>query len=196
MNAERVHSRSASRRALLYVPLLIALAAAKCPVGRKKAQPAKAAASAIPDSADQVIYGSRSVLNDQGVLKGVLLSDTAYTYDQNSRLELKRVNLTFYTSQGVEDGTLVSRSGTYNTRLGRLEARGDVIVTRKDGRRLTTPQLVYDQVRGQVFTDSAFVLVEPSKQVTGIGFESDPKLTVFKCLRACKGVAPVAVPVK
>ena len=183
-------------RGVLLVAASLLLVAARCPSSTKSAKRAVIAKSAIPDSADQAIFGLRTVLNDQGVSKGLLLSDTAYTYEDGTRLELHRVNLTFYTSQGLEDGTLVSRSGTYNSRLGRLEARGDVIVIRKDGRRLNSPQLVYDQVRGQIFTDSAFTLIEPSKQVTGIGFESDPKLTVFKCLRACKGVAPVQVPVK
>lgn len=194
---------------------ILVLSAAKCPGGKAKpaAKPAGTAAtgasaaaattaakgakkSTIPDSADQAVYGMRVVLANQGVANGLLLSDTAYTYDDGSRLELHRVHLTFYTAQGVEDGTLVSKSGTYNSRLSRLEARGEVIVSRKDGRRLTTPKLVYDQAVNQIFTDSAFTLVEPSKQVSGIGFESDPKLTVFKCLRACKGVAPVQIPAK
>ena len=183
-------------RGVLLLAASLLLVAARCPSRTKSVKRTVSAKSAIPDSADQAIFGLRTVLNDQGVSKGLLLSDTAYTYEDGTRLELHRVNLTFYTSQGLEDGTLVSRSGTYNSRLGRLEARGDVIVIRKDGRRLNSPQLVYDQVRGQIFTDSAFTLIEPSKQVTGIGFESDPKLTVFKCLRACKGVAPVQVPVK
>ncbi len=173
------------------------LLGAKCPARKTAAvKPVVAAKSAIPDSADQVVFGMRVVLNDKGIANGLLLSDTAYTYDDGRRLELHRVNLTFYTKQGIEDGTLVSRSGTYNSALSRLEARGDVIVNRKDGRRLTSPQLVYDQQRNQIYTDSAFTLVEPSKQVSGIGFESDPKLTVFRCLRACKGVAPVQIPAK
>lgn len=187
------------RRALaLLAGATLVLGGAKCP-SRKKAAAAKPAAiakSAIPDSADQAVFGMRVVLNDKGVANGVLLSDTAYTYDDGRRLELHRLNLTFFTKQGIEDGTLVSKSGTYNSALMRLEARGEVIVNRKDGRRLTTPQLVYDQARNQIFTDSAFTLVEPSKQVSGIGFESDPKLTVFRCLRACKGVAPVQIPAK
>lgn len=193
--------RSAGRTANRVVLAALAFAAvlgAKCPFQRKSAGVKLTAsrAIAIPDSADQVIVGLRTVLNDLGVLKGVLLSDTATSYDDGTRLELKRIFLTFYTAQGVKDGVLTSREGTYNTRLSRLEARGDVIVRQEDGRTLTTPKLVYDRVRNQIYTDSAFTLVEPSKQVSGIGFESDPKLTLFKCLRACKGIAPVQVPVK
>ena len=176
---------------------VLALAGAKCPRG-KQANAKKAAVmqSAIPDSADQVINGLRALLSDQGVSKGLLLSDTAYSYEDGTRLELHRVNLTFFTSQGVKDGVLTSRAGTYNKRLSTLEARGDVIVKRDDGRTLTSQRLVYDRARNQIYTDSAFTLVEPSRQLTGIGFESDPKLTLFRCLRACKGVAPVQIPAK
>ena len=185
------------RRSMLLLAGACLLLGAKCPARKTAAvKPAVIAKSAIPDSADQVVFGMRVVLSDKGVATALLLSDTAYTYNDGSRLELHRVNVTFYTKQGVEDGTMVSRSGTYNSALQRLEARGEVIVNRKDGRRLTTPQLVYDQLRNEIKTDSSFTLVEPSKQVSGIGFESDPKLTLFKCLRACKGVAPVQIPAK
>lgn len=179
-------------------PLLIAFAvvAAKCP-GRKPAgAPAVAKSSAIPDSADQVAFGFRTILTNQGVANGLLLSDTAIVYEDGTRLELRRVNMTFYTSQGLKDGLMTSRTGSYSTRLSRLEATGDVIVVRNDGRRLASQQLVYDQARNQIFTDSAFVLTETSRVFTGIGFESDPQMTNFRCLRACKGVAPVQIPRK
>jgi LPS export ABC transporter protein LptC len=106
------------------------------------------------------------------------------------------VNMTFYTAQGLKDGVLTSKTGTYNSRLQRLEARGDVVVIREDGKRFTSQQLVFDQVRNQFFSDSAFVLNEPKRELSGIGFESDPKLNNFKCLKSCKGIAPVQVPTR
>lgn len=156
----------------------------------------KATRTVIPDSADQIIFGGRIFLTDQGVSKGVLLADTVLTYDDGTRMELRRVNVTFYTSTGMKDGVLTAQAGTYNSRLSRLDARGDVVVVRDDGKRLSSPQLVYDQVRNQIFTDSAFVLNEPSRTFTGLGFESDPQLTKFRCIRNCKGLAPVKIPTK
>ncbi|MCA0376179.1 MAG: LPS export ABC transporter periplasmic protein LptC [Gemmatimonadetes bacterium] len=176
--------------------LLVAatLPAAACPKAAQK--PAASRKFDIPDSAESMSFGARVVLTDQGVNKGVLLADTALGYEDNTRLELRRINLTFYTSQGVRDGVMTARAGTLNQRLSRLEARGDVIIIREDGKRFTSPLLVFDQQRNQFFTDSAFVLTEPSRQLSGIGMESDPRLVNFKCLRACKGVAPVKVPTK
>jgi LPS export ABC transporter protein LptC len=176
---------------------IVVLGAAQCP-GRKAAtKPGVAKKNAIPDSADQVIYGLHAVMTDQSVAKGLLLSDTAFSYDDGTRLELRRVNVTFYTPQGLKDGVMTSRAGVYNSRLSRLEARGDVVVLREDGTQVMSPQLVYDQQRNQIFSDSTFVMNQPGRQqFTGIGFESDPRMNNFRCLRACKGSAPVKLPRK
>lgn len=183
-----------ARRGVLLLLAVGTMSAAACP--RASKAPPAVKKFAIPDSAETMTFGLRSVLTDQGVSKGILLADTALGYEDNTRLELRRVNVTFYTSQGLRDGVMTARAGTFNQRLSRIEARGDVIVIREDGKRLTTPLLVYDQQRNQFFTDSSFVLTEPTKQFSGIGFESDPRLNNFKCLRSCKGVAPVKVPTK
>ena len=184
-------------RPMLAVVSALVVLAAKCPARSKAVTvTARAKTSALPDSADQVIFGGDVILTNQGVNNGHLLSDTMFVYEDGARFDLRRVNMTFYTSQGLKDGVLTSRTGAYSTRLSRLEARGDVVVVRDDGKRLTTPQVVYDQARNQIFSDSSFTLVEPSRQLTGIGFESDPKFTNFKCLRACKIIASVSIPTK
>lgn len=201
---------SAGRPMLLFLVLIGVLTGAACPTTTKgkKAGSAKAAVRSdsvtataarvitLPDSADQIVFGASSILTDKGVANGILLSDTMLTYDDNTRLELRRVHVTFHTKQGLKDGVMTAREGTYNTRLSRLEARGDVVIVREDGKRLTSQQLVYDQARNQFFTDSAFVLNEPNRTFTGNGFESDPRLANFKCLRNCKGVAPVKIPTR
>lgn len=183
-------------RVMALVSATSMLGAAKCPSSKAAVKPAVAKTSAIPDSANQVGFGGRSVLTDKGVAKGLLLSDTAFTYDDGTRLELRRVHFTFYTPQGLQDGVMTARAAVYNSRLSRLEATGDVVITRNDSTRLSSQQLVYDQARNQIFSDSAFVLNKPEKQFSGIGFESDPQMTKWKCLRACKGIVPVQIPQK
>jgi len=172
--------------------LVVVLTAARC--SQSSQVQVTSVTAVIPDSAEQVIMGGRVVMTDRGIMKGVLLADTVIAYENGTRLELRQVNVTFYTAHGSEDGVLTARQGTYNSRLSRLEARGSVIVVAEDGRRLDTEQLVYDQLRNQIFSDSAFVLNRPPQQIMGIGFESDPQLQVFKVLRGFKGVAPVKLP--
>jgi LPS export ABC transporter protein LptC len=148
----------------------------------------------LPDSAEQLGWGVRIRLTNESVARGELLADTTYTYDNGNRFELRVVNVTFFDGLGERDGQLTAREGTYNKRLNRLEARGNVVVVRSDGRRLETAQLVYDELRNQIFSDSAFVLNEPPRrQITGMGFESDPQLTRLRVIKEFKGVAPVTV---
>ena len=55
-------------------------------------------------------------------------------------------------------------------------ARDSVVVVTEEGRRLVSPELKYDQAANQISSDSAFVLTEPDRASTGIGFSSDPNM--------------------
>lgn len=130
----------------------------------------------LADSADQVMFNVRFGLIRDGIRRGELFADTAFVFDQNARMELRGVRSNFYTEAGSLQGTLISREGTYDSRNGLLEARGDADVTTADGRKLTSPELRYDISQNQVLSDSSFVLTEPGRRVEGIGFSSDPSL--------------------
>lgn len=145
------------------------------------------AARVTPDTADQTLFGVRLVLADHGVQRALMNSDTAFTYDDNSRFELRTVRTTFFTETGVKDATLTSREGTYNVRSGNMEARGNVVVISEDGRKLETPQLRYDPGRNEISGDSAFVLTRPEDVLTGIGFLTDPNLTRIRVFKAAAG---------
>ena len=145
------------------------------------------ALGAMADSADQVMYGVNTLLTQRGLLQAELRADTAFFFDENTRVELRKVRTTFYSKTGQKTAVLTSRAGTYNTRLARTEARGDVLVVGEDGKRLTTPQLLYDQGKNEISSDSAFVLTEPNRQLRGVGFVSDPEMNRVRVLRQVKG---------
>ena len=145
------------------------------------------AARAVGDTADQTLFGVRLVLADRGIQRALMQADTGFTYEDNSRTELRNVRSTFYTETGVKNGTLTSRDGSYNVRSGNMEARGNVVVISDDGRRLETPQLRFDPGRNEISGDSAFVLTRPDEVITGIGFIADPALTHIRILRAFAG---------
>ena len=139
------------------------------------------------DTADQTMFGVRLVLDDHGIRRALLEADTAYTYEDNTRTDLRVVRSTFYTEAGVKEGTLTSREGTYSSRSGTMEARGNVIVIAEDGRRLETQQLRYDPQRNEISGDSAFVLTRPGDVLSGIGFTTDPNLTRIRIDSAASG---------
>ncbi|HEU4747420.1 MAG TPA: LPS export ABC transporter periplasmic protein LptC [Gemmatimonadaceae bacterium] len=154
----------------------------------KKALPT-ARGSALADSADQVMFGLKFSLTSQGISRALLNADTAYFFDENTRAELERVHTTFFTTTGVRDAVLTSRRGTYNTRLATMVARENVVVVSEDGRRLETSELIYNQGRNEISSDSAFVLTEPNRRLEGIGFRSDPNMNNIRILKGFSGVA-------
>ncbi len=173
-------------RARLVFGILAAASAIACTT---KKQPPVDGKSALADSADQVIYNLRTTLTNQGVSRAQLQADTAYAFEDNTRYELDDVHTTFYTATGTKDGVLTSEHGTYNTRTSRMVARQNVVVVSEDGRRLTTPELIYDQQRNELSSDSAFVMTEPNRRLEGIGFRSDPDMKNIQILKAASGMA-------
>ena len=163
---------------------LVVLAVAAC---SEKKQPPVAAHSPLADSADQVMYGMRFVLTDKGLNRALLQSDTAYFFEENTRIELEKVHTTFFTATGARNALLTSERGRYNSRTNNMVARTNVVVTTEDGRRLTTPELNYNQQINQISSDSAFVLTEPGRHVEGVGFRSDPNMQNVRILKTKSG---------
>ena len=156
--------------------------------GEKKALPT-ARGSALADSADQIMYPLKFSLTSGGVARALLNADTAYFFDESTRSELRKVHATFFTTAGVRDAVLTSERGTYNTRLATMVARENVVVVSEDGRRLETSELIYNQGRNEISSDSAFVLTEPDRRLEGIGFRSDPNMNNIRVLKGFSGVA-------
>lgn len=137
----------------------------------------------LADSAEQVMLGVRMLLTDRGVQRGELFADTAYVFDDQTRFELRKVRATFNTSTGTKDGVLSSDRGYYNMRESKLEGFGNVVIVTTEGKRLTSPHMRYLQAQNEVSSDSAFTMVEPGRNVSGIGFRADPQLTRVVILR-------------
>ncbi len=149
------------------------------------------------DSADQVAFGLQHSLVEGGIKKAALRADTAFVYDNQSKFDMHGgVQLIMFDSLGAPVATLTSKKATYSTARKSMEARGDVVVTTTDGKRLDTQHLIYDQLTNKIRSDSAFVIVEPTRRMEGASFISDPKMEVMSCVasptRNCvyTGVAP------
>lgn len=140
----------------------------------------------LPDSAEQMAFGVHFMLTSEGVRRAELEADTALFYDQNTRIELRKVRTIFFTEAGEQDAVLTSREGTHNVRLNSMEARGNVVVVSTDGRRLETQQLRYDPGKNEISSDSAFVLTEAERITEGVGFISDPEMTRIQVLAGAR----------
>lgn len=175
------------RSQMALVTMAAMLAVASSSACTEKTAPPVVRKSALADSADQVMFGAHFNLTDKGLARAEMLADTAYFFDDNTRIELRNIETTFYTTSGARDAYLTAERGTYNNRSGMMIARGDVVVTTEEGRRLTTPHLKYDQAMNEISSDSAFVLTEPGRRVEGIGFKSDPNMQNVQILKTKSG---------
>src|SRR5687767_13822138 len=102
-------------RALAAGFFVVGLALAGCETNT--ATPVIARAS-LADSADQVMFGTRFNLTDKGLSRAELVADTAYFFDENTRIELRTMEVTFFTTSGARDAYLTAKRGTYQTRGG------------------------------------------------------------------------------
>jgi LPS export ABC transporter protein LptC len=168
--------------------ILAALLLAAATACTTKKQPPVATHSTLADSADQIMYGRSFILTNEGLQRAKLVFDTAFFFDDNTRIEFFKVNMTFFTVTGAKNAVLTSERGTYNSRTSSMIARKNVVVVTEDGRRLTTPELLYSQQLNQISSDSAFVLTEPNRTLAGIGFRSDPDMKNIRILKGATGV--------
>lgn len=173
-------------RTAQWIALVSVVAASACDT---KKQPPTASRSPLADSADQVMYGAWFNLTSDGLSRARMQADTLYFFDDNTRIEAENPVVTFYTSTGAKDATLTARHGTSNTRTNNMIARRNVVVVSEDGRRLTTPELIFNQQRNEISSDSAFVMTEPNRRLEGIGFRSDPNMKNIQILKGASGIA-------
>jgi len=140
------------------------------------------------DSADQVAFGSRTLVTDAGLLRAEIFADTTMFLDHNARIVMRVVHGDFFSAQGSKDATMTAQRAQYDTRNLQLEAWGNVIVTAVDGRVLKSSMLHFNSQQNQMSSDSAFTLLEPDgKEVRGVGFEADPNLHVVNVRRLDRG---------
>lgn len=173
-------------RGAVVIALFGLLGAVGC---QSKKQPPSASHSPLADSADQVMYKAWFNLTDDGLARARMDADTLYFFDDNTRIEAENPHVTFFTSNGLKDAVLTARHGTSNTRTNNMIARKNVVVVSEDGRRLTTSELLYNQQKNEISSDSAFVMTEPDRRLEGIGFRSDPNMKNIQILKGASGFA-------
>ncbi|MFI5232800.1 MAG: LPS export ABC transporter periplasmic protein LptC [Gemmatimonadales bacterium] len=175
---------------------LLLTVALLCACTDDKGPPIAARTMTVADSADQVLFGQRMLITDRGLNRAEIHSDTAYFFDENTRTDMRVVDAVFFDSQGLRNALMTSRTGVYNQRLNSLEARGNVVITAVDGRRLETPFVRYDNRLNLVSSDTVFTMTDPDGRVVhGIGFTSDPDLNSVHIIKLISGKAgPVEIP--
>jgi len=131
------------------------------------------AATAVADSADQVMIKMSTRITNEGVLRSYVEADTAYFYQRSQIMDLRRFTARLLDEKGNLKSTLTADQGLYITYSNKLDARGHVVITSTDGDRIQTEHLIYDKMANQVVIDTAFVYDSPKGRLTGDDLTSD-----------------------
>lgn len=182
---------SSMRRLIPFAVLIAVAVAAAC--NDNKTTPLIAKPSAA-DSADQVLIGVHFFLTSKGIQRGELFADTGYVFDDQTRLDLRHVRVSFMKDNGAPNGTMRSDRATYSTRTEILEGWGNVVVNLVDGRAMKTPHVVYKRSANDISSDTTFEISGPKGEYRGIGVSFDPGFTRFSCQRNCGGSSAVVLP--
>lgn len=137
--------------------------------------------SVFVSGADQVMFGVEQYLTRAGIRRGVLRADTAYMYDDASRIDMRRLEIRFFDDAGGDLGRLTARRGEYLLPAGNMTVHDDVEL---EGRLqsaapsvLETDSLVYDAADDELATDAAWTLTHPDGTVEqGTGLVTDPAM--------------------
>lgn len=133
------------------------------------------ATARLADSADMVMFGMEKRVFEDGVRRATIAADTAWTYQDAQRMELRRLTVTFYDRSGVQTSVLTAGEGTYHMQTESLDGRGGVQLLGAEGERLTSPRLSFDKVANLVRSDTTFTYESRTGFLTGTSFVSDPE---------------------
>lgn len=152
------------------------------------------------EGADQVMLEVEHYLTRDGLRRGLLRADTAFTFEDDARVELRQLELELYDETGSNRGVLTAESGTYQLETGDLTVRGGVELrgSRDRGEApsvLETDSLRYLAARDELSTEARYTLTRPDGTVErGSSLVTDPALRDIRTSDVEVTTPGVAVP--
>jgi len=128
---------------------------------------------------DQVLFDATITDTTEGDRRWILDSERLEKQTKSDMAELFTVHMDFYKADTLYS-TLTSERGRANLKTKLLHAWGDVVVVTRDGRRLETEDLTYDNARGRIHNEVFNRFTRGDDVMTGIGMEATPELDYFE----------------
>jgi len=134
----------------------------------------------------QVLEGVRLVQNETAGPKWALEASRGVSYGPREPIALEDLQIEFFESDGTVGSVLTSKRGDIDRDASRLIARDSVLVVTKDGDRLETESLDWNQRSQKISTDQPFRLWRGRDVLTGVGIETDPDLRAYTILHSVR----------
>lgn len=128
--------------------------------------------------------GITMIYTDSAELKMVLKAGKMLTYDKNVKEPFTvmpdGVWVTFYNEEGKAETSLKANYGIHYPARKRMEVKYNVEVTNKNGEKLNTEHLIWDEASKKISSD-AFVKITTAKEIImGKGLESNQDFTQYQ----------------
>lgn len=94
------------------------------------------------------------------------------------------VKIEFYDANGELETTLTAQRGKMNKEAGLADLQGKVVAVGREGSRLETEQLFWDEKNDKIYTAGFVHIQTPSRILEGDGFESNTGLTRYRIIKA------------
>jgi len=135
---------------------------------------------------DQEVADFSVTETDQGNPQWTMYARSASVFSARNLIVAHGVRVDFFGEDGTRSSTLTAREGELHQLRRNMVARGNVVLQTAEGTRMSTEQLRFLNREQKIVSDD-FVRVERGGDVlTGVGFESDPRLEHFEFKREVK----------
>ncbi|MDO9694491.1 MAG: LPS export ABC transporter periplasmic protein LptC, partial [Candidatus Latescibacteria bacterium] len=149
----------------------------------RSAPPAPAEAPAAAErSPDQILFDTTITDSNEGVRRWTLTSDRLEKFLDQDEVELHGVHMDFFRADTLFS-VLTSARGRASQRSGNLFVWGDVVIVARDGRRLETEELSYDDRSGRLSNEVFNRFTRGADVMTGMGMQATPGLDYFELKR-------------
>ncbi|MDH3206264.1 MAG: LPS export ABC transporter periplasmic protein LptC [Gemmatimonadota bacterium] len=167
---DQTRRRSALLRRFLLPAALIAAGACQVDVNTPGT-----ASSEMEGLESPIVFGMVAYMTATGVREGRIQADTAFTYADSSKIDLRGMTAVFFDENGRDRATVTGREGEWDQESDRMLSKGDVVLlVHTDGSKIESAEINYDPSIDRVWSDSATVRTLADGSVTrGSSFESD-----------------------
>lgn len=142
---------------------------------------------ALPDnklSPSQIGDSITMLYTDSAQLKIMLKANRMLMFDKNVTEPFtvmpKGVFVTFFDEDEKISATLKANYGVHYSQSKRMEARYAVEVVNKEGTKLETEKLVWDENTQRIYTDAPVKITTATEVITGQGMESNQDFTKYE----------------
>jgi LPS export ABC transporter protein LptC len=122
---------------------------------------------------------------DSGKIRARVFSPLLVAVKQIQRpyMEMnKGLKVDFYEADGDIQSYLTAEYGISYPNEKRIIVRRDVEILNVKGERLNTEELIWDQVRGRIFTDKNVTITTKDQIIMGVGLESNQSFSDWEIL--------------